>query len=470
MKKLDENCRSREQAGLALFSIYSLLLVFTPALSASYLAGSAKFWFTGTGQAGALALLLSAYLLCLIHGLTLWREKNNVRPALILVMIYFLTTCLIQTLVPIQSWDAISGWFAISSKVIAACMENGLNAACEVPSLKGDANFAAYINRHPTFLFWHYAIFSNLGSELQGNVGILLAINLCFFGTSILMLDILGKSNLSSTQILLVAYAGVSFPLLENHRLLIGYAEIVMLAVGFCFLFAIHLFQVQRSWGAAFSVGVLAGIFASLKNISLPILVSILSLALLLKVGKSALSGGLLGKFFLSVSIIGPALLGMLIGSQVAAYSEVYELWLGGNRFGVDLSGENFIMLIGGYRLGVTINDFYEVFSAFFHAFFLNQTFSIVFLLAVFLGYDVRRAGRSEMALSMFLPTVCVVGFVFFVVFVPHGLGHFIPGSDTYGSRYLMFAVSLSVAWWSVSFLSPDRKRPSPRRSGMRAF
>ncbi|MDA7840674.1 hypothetical protein N9A55_07885 [Luminiphilus sp.] len=382
---------------------------------------------------------------------------NKMRPAILFLIGYFTCSFFVQAKMDFQSWDSLSGWFQTAKDIIISCASQSPEVACIFPQQEGDANFKAFVNRHPQFLYWHYAIFSYAENDYLGSIILLLAIDIFILIIFTLGIDVLRKSNLSSTQIFFVTYAAASYPLLENHHFLVGYAEMIMLAAGLLLMMIVRFFRSHRRWWAAATGIAVGGIFCSLKNISVPIIVAMTAVAMCILTLQVIIRGRKSTVLYLMVFFFTASLLGIFAYFHLTSLDKVYQVWLGSFRFGIDATGETLIMLLGGYRLGIGSNDFSDVFNAFFNAFLYNQSFSVSWILSALLVYELRSVLLNKAALDLLLPMSTIVGYFFFAGLSPHILDHSSPGSDTYGSRYLMFALSLCLLCWGSLVLEKTK-------------
>lgn len=464
-------CDETTEQSLKLISL-SFFLICIPAVTPLIWPDFAKFWFTGNGVFLGITLLSAAYVLLSCSFAQFWWVDSKTRPAILFLIGYFIYSVFVQARMDFQSWDALSGWFNTANDIITSCTSASKNVICAFPKAVGDNNFQAYVNRHPQFLFWHYAIFSYAGNDGFGTLILLLAINFFILLIFTLIFDSLRKSNLSSMHMLIIIYAAISYPLLENHRLLVGYAEMMMLAVGFFLVMTVRYLQSRWRWWVAATGIFAAGIFCSLKNSSAPILAAMAAVAICVVVMQAITKYRKLKFSSLTLLLCCVSVLFIFGYFLLTSLDGAYQVWVAGSRFGIDASHENLIIMIGGYRLGIEANNVFDVFSAFSHALLYNQSFSVLWILSALLIYELRDVCLSSAVLELLLPMTAMLGYVLFVSLAPHGLSHFAPSADTYGSRYFVFALSLCILCWGSLVLEKNQyrnRRPIPKPSTTRS-
>lgn len=338
-----------------------------------------------------------------------------------------------QALAPTAAWDTLSFW----SKWAVELLEFD---AGRDPGLVYDKSHY----RHPVTSVY-FAAFSGYASSRgvlgYGELGAWWAIWVC--GGTIMAGSVW---RLSDNQWLAAAvcYGYFSFPLLENHAILDGYADLwiaisVTLAaahivLGLSFRRVLHL-----------TLGVLLAIAPIfLKNTGILYTLALLAPLIAIALAKKSIWIPLV--FFTVLGCLG-----------LWFFFQGFDLSLFGRRFAIVWNDPSQIHF-GGYRFNFVVFPWRSIIWNDFYAFFFNQSFSVLapmaMISAVFYAFLRRRLSTGEQRSLFFLLAASVALLVLFMIpqlVEYYALRFAVPDGDRGNSRFLLAfgpLVLLSLAFW----------------------
>ena len=354
---------------------------------------------------------------------------------------------------PVSGWDTLGLWttwaknFAVFDSTSWVVNGASRDFGDSYPSVHG---------RHPMTLIYVAAFSAFVSEGLSSVKGWLLPwtyIWLCGLGC------VVGMVKLSSrgwTSTVIAAYLYLSMPLLENHAILVGYADpwVATCVVASAAVLAAGIFH---SCHILMMVGILfAATPLLLKNTGV-----LYSVALAAPLAYHFLRERWRKMYTFFI---------FLLAALLALF-----MWQGGTiefmgtRYGID-HGENSIIFFGGWAFEFQIYPLWEVAINQFFAFFVNQSFSVAFaglclIGALFFGGGFPGPPHSDLLAARYIVLVAVALLLFFSLpqLVTHYSHHYaVPSSDVGNSRFLLAVGSLLVL--TTGFILNPKSRDTAYR------
>ncbi len=354
---------------------------------------------------------------------------------------------------PAFGWDPMDYWLVISKNFIE---NDTVDTVLKSPFVHERSQY-----RHPITVSLLAAFSGYYSSQTTSHVGLFLpwliawiSLVLILFG---FLLHISGNRLLSMSG----AYIAASIPLLENHALIGGYAEIwltasmlvaaIFVATGFI-----------RSSPTHIAFGVIAALsIVWIKNTGAAYCACVLA-ALVFTYLKAALK-----------SKIWLVLAGALALALAMYWLEV-DFELGGLRVAI-LTEPSLTLVFAGYTMPLEVQDPGLVARNFLHAFIKNQSFSLMvplLLVAVVLharlSWVKQKDEQFSNSAALFLLSAFFLTFLMLFLaqlFLERGFIYAVPGRDTGNSRFSIPGVLLCLAYCGYIIGSSFRLKLNPGRT-----
>ena len=325
--------------------------------------------------------------------------------------------------VPIFGWDSLSYWVSSATPLIEALTGERPFKEITISSL-------AFTHRHgptlPLLNAWLGWLNSHHGLS---TTSVHFGPHLAYLIACLIFACWLRATN-ERVHALLAAGTFLSMPLVENHTIIYGYAELWII------------------WSC---LGALASFVAfdesNNRNFLTLFLICLVALILFKNVG------------WIIAALIGYSAIGHLAFNQQQAPASTKKPWVFVIITTVSFtitasllaifSGSD--VQIFGKTLIVEMQSFSEIFRSLFHALVVNSSFFLIgiFCVGLFLYRTVTlvRLTNEEMP-DVFFIFCCVFAcsLLIFYAFFPYGLKYALPGSDTSGSRILLLLIAVIMA------------------------
>ena len=253
------------------------------------------------------------------------------------------------------------------------------------------------------------------------------------------------------------AYLFLALPLLGNHAVLVGYADVWVAAAVTSTAALVALALHRRSWLLGVSGLLVATMPLLLKNTGIfYTAATVLPLIVVMSLQRSP------RVFF--------ALLAVLLGLAVWLWSIGFDVSLAGQRYAL-VWGETSQLVFGSYTMAFSRYPLTEMVWNEFWALFVNQSFSLALMLGAVGAWLSVQTGASILSLNnrQSLVYLLLVALALLAVFMlpqllaeSYAEGFAVPQSDTGNSRFLMAVgpvLVMTLAFWPKAVL-PVATRP----------
>ena len=367
-------------------------------------------------------------------------EHNSVSPALLLLVPTLLVFC--SSSVPLFGWDALGFWGSFASENAKFLSEASVGS--KYVEYIFPTSVSKFGKHHGELLPNIMMLASGVGGKSSNYWPMVWSIYV--FLSAGFIWSFWRAWGVGPVFSSFGTYVLFGTPLMENHLLIHGYADMMLGLL--CFKFsACVLFSLRGSTFFIWPIPIFIWSIVTLKNIGLAyIFIIALSFALAngpplkKKVGKQ------IARYFPLALIVSLLIVGMVSGG----------LW---GQFAIQESLHGYYITIGGARHQIHF-DWALVMRAVSHALLINSSFNIVFLAWVLAIFGILFNDRnfwSGAAKFFFWLSVCILSFFVFILFLSETYrSQSIPGSDTGLSRQLLFLV-FSVVSFVMLQLADDR-------------
>lgn len=333
---------------------------------------------------------------------------------------------------PLFGWDTLSVWAHNSVHYIQALNNLGINGA----------ELHEMASKHPPTLSLLLAWSGWLANIFETSTPIVAIWLLPWVAMSLSLSALCVYMGLGRGSTVFISYVLLGLPLLENHYLLSGYAEVWLAAMLLLVAIAVAIALKNGAWSWVFFILLLSPVLSFLKYGGF-----LFSFAVALTLGLAYLCGHLAQKK-ISIAV-----------SAASVYTAVLLLVLLlvflfiGMPLLDQVLGDQFNINIGGVANpvveGLMLNDPLVVITNEVYTLLLNASFSVVFLLLLILtatflcDFRVAPLELTYMAFCMILPWAVLAVPVAWQLFSEYGLYYSLPTRDTGNSRLSILFVPL---------------------------
>lgn len=349
---------------------------------------------------------------------------------------------------PVSAWDALGFWTTWAKHFLVfdstSWVVDGASRAL------GDS-YPDVHDRHPMTLIYVAAFNAFVTETLLSTKGWLLPWTYVWFCGLSCTVGIVKLSSRTWTPTVVAAYLYLSLPLLENHAILVGYAE---------------------PWVASCvvaSAAVIAAGIAHSSNSLVALGVSVAATPLLLKntgiLYFAALIAPLAYNFLRARWRKIHTFLFFTLTTLLAYFlQQGFLIEVMGTRYGI-VHDKSSVIFFGGWVFELQIFPLSKVAFNQFVALFVNQTFSVVFLYmclasAIFFRGRASNSQCSDLMAARYLILVVVALLVVFLIpqlITDYSNLYAVPHADTGNSRFLLAAGSLLVL--TIGFILNPKTR-----------
>lgn len=331
---------------------------------------------------------------------------------------------------PLSSWDALDLWASYAEWILRYELDTeGFRGATRF----SDGAFPWSHPRHPPTVYYISAFSGFMMQGADSIRGWLVPWTFIWLCGAMVLWGFVQSVSGAGVLSALAVYLYFTVPILENHSLMLGYAEpwtcVAVIAATAVLSLAIY----RRS--ASF---LLAGLLLSLLPITLKNVGIMYTASLLLP--------------FLIILTIRryPRSLAVLTASALAAGAYIirsgFDIQLAKNRYALLIGGDADRLILGGYQRPVDTLPVVDLLINSGWALLINQTFSIVILLGVLGGWAIaqQKSGLTSKAISGLCYLMLVAASILIAFALPQLLStdyaelYASPGSDLGNSRFIM--------------------------------
>jgi hypothetical protein len=386
---------------------------------------------------------------------TSWKPSANGTLIFLPLLSLWLVNAYNQIFLPAFAWDTLSWWGLIADRFIEAHVTEGSG---QIPF---PYESYSYSSVQPITNSLIAAYSGYISSIWESQIGIFWPWFMAWLLTSLIVLGFTLFLSGSFAFACATAYVLASLPLLENHMLAAGYAEIwVAAAIAVATtMIVVGIIRGSKAYGVA------------------GVLIALIPLAL--KNTGAAYAGATIGAFLIVVAFrysrqasvlltVGTA----LVLFWVSQYG--FDLTVAGSRFALE-TGDRRVLYFAGRVWTFELYPLGEVLWNEFYALFVNSSFSLLttfFLVSMVISYaaldntDKRTKVRWEAARDFVLVSVClhIGALLSSQIFFEYGFTHATPSGDTGNSRFTLPAAVLMVLF--IGLASRQLLREGRRESG----
>ena len=327
---------------------------------------------------------------------------------------------------PLSGWDTLSVWAHNSVYYIQT-----LN-----PFAIDGAELHEVASKHPPTLSVLFAWSGWLASVFETSTPIVVIGLLPWAAMSLSLSALSIYMGLGRGSIVFVSYALLWLPLLENHFLLSGYAEVWLAAMLLLMAVAVGIALKNGSWSWVFLILLTSPVLSLLKYGGF-----LFSIAAALTLGLAYLCGHLAQKK-ISIAVLVASMCAVVLLLVLFLISIPSLDQLLGRQFNINIGG-----VANPVVEGLMLNDPLVVITNEVYSLLLNGSFSVMFLVLLILtakflcDFRVAPLELTYMAFSMILPWAVLAVPVAWQLFSEYGLYYSLPTRDTGNSRLkILFA------------------------------